>query len=78
MKINWIESNPEIKMGKPIIKGTRISIEMILDKLSAGETIEQIIEAYPKLNKEAILAAIGFASEALKADVIYPIIEVSV
>jgi uncharacterized protein (DUF433 family) len=72
MKNKWIESHPEIKMGKPVIKGTRISVETLLEKLAAGETIEQLLESYPRLHKEAILAAIGFAAEILKADIIYP------
>ncbi len=70
-----IESTPTIMMGKPVIKGTRITVESILEKLAAGETIEQILEAHPRLTKEAILAALDFAAQALRADVIYPIAE---
>jgi len=60
-------------MGKPIIAGTRITVELILEKLAAGESVEQIIEAHPRLSHQAIRAALGFAAEALKADVVYPI-----
>jgi len=70
-----IESNPSIMMGKPVIVNTRITVELILEKLSAGETIEQILDAHPRLTKEGILAALGFAAEALRADVIYPVSE---
>ncbi len=60
-------------MGKPVIAGTRISVELILEKLAAGETFEQIITAHPRLTKDAIRAALAFAAKALKADVIYPL-----
>jgi uncharacterized protein (DUF433 family) len=75
METNLIQSNPAVMMGKPVIVGTRVTVELILEKLAAGETIEQIINAHPRLTKEAVLAAIGFAAQALKADVIYPVPE---
>ncbi len=75
MEKQWIVSNPNVMMGKPVIAGTRITVELILEKLAAGETIEQILEAHPRLTREAIFAAIAFAKEALRADVIYPITE---
>ncbi|MFA5504452.1 MAG: DUF433 domain-containing protein [Vulcanimicrobiota bacterium] len=68
-----IVSDPDIMMGKPVIKGTRITVEMVLEKMSAGETIEDLLEAYPHITREGILAALGFAAKALRADVIYPI-----
>ncbi len=46
-------------MGKPVIAGTRITVELILEKLAAGESPEQIIEAYPRLNREVIQAALA-------------------
>lgn len=70
-----IQSEPSIMMGKPVITGTRITVELILEKLAAGETIEQILEAYPRLTRDAIKAALAFASEVLRADVIYPLPE---
>jgi uncharacterized protein (DUF433 family) len=72
-----IVSDPKIMMGKPVIRGTRITVELILEKLSAGESIEQILEAHPRLTREAIQAALAFAANALRADVIYPISEVA-
>lgn len=68
-----VQSDPLIMMGKPIIAGTRITVELILEKLAAGETIEQILEAHPRLRREAIQAALAFAASALRADVIYPV-----
>jgi uncharacterized protein (DUF433 family) len=70
-----IQSDPTVMMGKPVIKGTRITVESVLEKLAAGETMEQILEAHPRLTKEAILAALDFAAQALRADVVYPIAE---
>ncbi len=70
-----IVSDPNVMMGKPVVAGTRITVELILEKLAAGETIEQLLEAHPRLTREAIQAALQFASEALRADVVYPIAE---
>jgi len=75
MRKQWIVSDPKVMMGKPVIAGTRITVELILEKLSAGETIEQILEAHPYLCREAILAALEFARDALRADVVYPLAE---
>jgi len=73
MEINLIQSNPMIMMGKPLIAGTRITVEIILDKMAAGETIEQLLDSYPRLTKEGVLAALSFAANALRADFVYPI-----
>jgi len=62
-------------MGKPVVTGTRITVELVLEKLAAGETIEQILEAHPRLNREAVLACLDFAAQVLRADVVYPIPE---
>jgi uncharacterized protein (DUF433 family) len=72
MRGNLINSHPSVMMGKPIITGTRITVELILEKLAAGETVEQILEAHPRLTEEAVRAALAFAAEALRADVVYP------
>ena len=75
MQKKLIISDPKIMMGKPVIAGTRITVEMILEKLSAGETVEQILEAHPSLTNEAIRASLAFAAQALRADVVYPVAE---
>ena len=67
-----IVSDPAVLMGKPVIAGTRITVELILEKLARGESVEQLLEAHPRLTKEAVLAAIDFAAQALRADVVYP------
>jgi len=67
-----ISSDPKIMMGKPTVAGTRITVEVILEKLAAGETVEQILSEHPRLTTASIRAAIAFAAEALRADVVYP------
>ena len=68
-----ISSDPKVMMGKPVVAGTRITVELVLEKLAAGETIEQILSEHPRLTAEGIRAAIAFAAEALRADVVYPL-----
>jgi uncharacterized protein (DUF433 family) len=68
-----ITSDPKIMMGKPTAAGTRITVELILEKLAAGETVEQILSEHPRLTADGLRAAIAFAAEALRADVIYPL-----
>ena len=66
---------PDIMMSKPVVAGTRITVELILKKLAANEFIEQILAAHPRLTREGIQAALAFAASILKVDVIYPIYE---
>ncbi|MGH6897562.1 MAG: DUF433 domain-containing protein [Geminicoccaceae bacterium] len=61
-----IVSDPEIMMGKPTIKGTRITVELILEKLGAGMTVAELLEAYPHLTAEDVLAALSFAADYLR------------
>ncbi len=75
MPESLIQSSPSIMMGKPVVAGTRVTVEMILEKLGAGETIEQILEAHPRLTREGVLAAVRFGAAALRADVAYPVVE---
>ncbi len=77
MQDPMIESNPQIMMGKPVVKGTRVTVELILEKLGAGETIEQILEAHPRLTREGILAAIRYGVEILRNDDVYPLPKVA-
>ena len=66
METNLIQTDPAVMMGKPVVAGTRITVELILEKLAAGETPEQILEAHPRLTREAILAALAYAAETLR------------
>ncbi len=68
-----ISIDPAIMMGKPCIAGTRITVELILEKLAAGEPFEQILEAYPHLTEKSIQDAFAFTARALQHDVIYPV-----
>ena len=66
--MNWrdhIVSNPEILVGKPVIKGTRISVELILGWLANGWTFEQVLESYPHITRDDMQAALAFAAERL-------------
>jgi uncharacterized protein (DUF433 family) len=73
MSDTLITSDAAIMMGKPVVAGTRITVELILEKLATGETVEQLLDAHPRLTRPAVLAALDFAARALRADVVYPI-----
>ena len=60
-----IEVNPKVMMGKPVIRGTRIPVELVLRKLSEGATEDDLLDAYPRLKVQDIQAAIGYAADAL-------------
>ncbi len=57
-----IEINPNVMLGKPVIRGTRITVELILRKLSEGATVADLLDAYPRLTPDDIQAAIGYAA----------------
>ncbi len=69
---NLIESNPKIMFGKPVIKGTRITVELILEKMGNGETVDEILSSYPHLEREQILACVKFARKSLSLETHYP------
>jgi uncharacterized protein (DUF433 family) len=64
MTQSLIVSDPGVIMGRPVIAGTRITVEYVLEKLAAGESIDQVLEAHPRLTRESVLAAIEFAAQA--------------
>jgi len=66
--LNRIEINPKIMLGKPVIKGTRLTLEIILEKLAYGQTEEQIIKDYPFLTSEDIKAAILYAARSISLE----------
>ena len=70
---NLIVSDPGVMMGKPVVAGTRITVELIQEKLAAGESVQQIVDAHPRLTEEAVRAAIAFAADVLRTDVVYPV-----
>jgi uncharacterized protein (DUF433 family) len=68
-----IVSDPKIMMGKPVVEGTRITVDLILEKLGSGETIEDLLESHPRLTREAVLAALRFAAHAIHDEVVHPV-----
>jgi uncharacterized protein (DUF433 family) len=66
MKTKLIHADPSVMIGKPVVAGTRITVELILEKLAAGETMAQILEAHPRLTRKAMLAALAYAAEAMR------------
>ncbi len=74
MERNWqarITTNPKVMFGKPVIKGTRIPVELILEKLGHGETVEHLLKAYPRITREDISACLLFAQHSVMNDVVY-------
>jgi uncharacterized protein (DUF433 family) len=69
----YIIRNPEIMLGKPIIKGTRITVELIMRKLAGGFTIDNLISSYPHLNKEQIYAAFEYAADIIANEEVFEI-----
>jgi uncharacterized protein (DUF433 family) len=67
-----IDINPQVMLGKPVIRGTRITVEILLEKLAAGNSIEEILDDYPRLTREDVLAAVAYAREALSTDEVIP------
>ncbi|MCC6298174.1 MAG: DUF433 domain-containing protein [Anaerolineales bacterium] len=65
-----IEVNPEVMLGKPVIKGTRVTVELIVRKLSEGATEADVLDAYPRLTKVDIQAALAYAASALAHETI--------
>ena len=66
-----ILTDPKVMMGKPVVAGTRITVDLILEKLGSGESIDTLLESHPRLTREGVLAALRFAAKALRSDVVY-------
>lgn len=67
-----IDINPEIMMGKPCIRGTRIPVYVVLQKIADGETHEQLMQDYPQLSREAILACLQYAANLASEEIVLP------
>jgi len=68
LNVNWrelIHSDPKILGGKPVIRGTRISVELVLEFIAEGATEDRILESYPQLTREQVRAAVEFAHDML-------------
>ena len=64
--MNRVEVHPDICNGRPVIKGTRITIQTILEFLAAGDSIEEVLDEYPSLSREDVLECLRFSSEMMK------------
>ena len=74
MKVaDHVELNPKIMMGKPVIRGTRITVELILRRLSEGTNERQLLNAHPRLQKEDIKAALVYAADTIAHEKIIPL-----
>jgi len=74
--MNWhpyIHTDPAILLGKPVIKGTRLSVDFLLGLLAEGWTEAQILESYPQLSHEALQAVFAFTAEVMREERIYPL-----
>lgn len=65
--------DPAILVGKPVIRGTRLAVEFLLDLLAEGWTHEQVLQNYPQLTEDGIHAALHYAAEALKRERVFPL-----
>ncbi len=74
--MNWqdrITLDPAVLTGKPVVRGTRIAVEFVVSLLAQGWTESQVLENYPGLTREDILACLAYASERLAAERVYPL-----
>ncbi len=67
---NIIVRNPKIMLGKPTIKGTRITVDLIVRKIASGFTIEDILQAYPHLNSDQVKAALEYAADMISSEIL--------
>jgi uncharacterized protein (DUF433 family) len=65
-----IEINPQVMLGKPVIRGTRVPVELLLRKLAEGATMEDLLDAYPRLTTEDVRAALDYAADAIAHEVV--------
>jgi len=65
-----LSADPGVMLGKPVIKGTRITVELILDKMSEGETIEELLKAYSHITREDILACLSYSHDVISREAV--------
>ena len=73
MANDWRErivADPQVMLGKPVVRGTRITGELILEKLAAGESVDDLLVAYPRLARDDVQAALAYAAETLRSETI--------
>jgi uncharacterized protein (DUF433 family) len=67
----YIHSDPEILLGKPAVRGTRLAVDFVLDLFAAGWTEQQVLENYPQLTSDALRAVFAYAAECVKDETLY-------
>jgi uncharacterized protein (DUF433 family) len=72
MATDRVETNPAVALGKPIIRGTRIPVELILRKLAEGATHAEVMDAYPRLTQDDIHAALAYAADRIAHETVIP------
>jgi uncharacterized protein (DUF433 family) len=70
---HFIRSDPSVLLGKPVVKGTRLAVEFILGLYAEGWTEDQILENYPNLTKESLLAVFAYTHERMREEFLYPL-----
>ena len=76
MEINWkkyIHSNRDVLVGKPVVKGTRLSVEFLLSLLAKGWSEKQILKSYPRLTTDSLQAVFAFAAECMREEALFSI-----
>jgi uncharacterized protein (DUF433 family) len=73
MFADYIEQKAGVLRGKAVIKGTRIGVDLVLEKIGAGETIDELLKAYPFLTKEAILACVKYGAASVRNETLVDI-----
>lgn len=68
---DYIVADPKVMLGKPVVKGTRITVELIVERLGQGQTVEELLESYPHITRESIMACLQYAAQSLKNELIY-------
>ncbi|MGI8584198.1 MAG: DUF433 domain-containing protein [Chitinophagaceae bacterium] len=72
--MNWqdyISTDPKIMFGKPCIQGTRITVDLIVEKIGQGQTIEQVLDSYPHLTKQQVNSCLLYAAESVRKTIVY-------
>lgn len=72
-----IVSDSKVMLGKPVIEGTRLTVELILDELGAGTSTEELLEAHPNLTTGGIRAALAYAAAVIRNDEVLPLVEIA-
>ena len=70
---NWIVTSPALLGGKPCIKGTRISVQFVLELLASGADRDEILRAYPQITTEGLGAALQYAARAMKNEIVWDV-----